>query len=137
MNNKRFVLISIVVVLLIAIIVLIFQLTKKKRAKIVIAPIDSKIVSNNDISEEESKRCLVMAQRLYDDMSGFNLWGHDNDVYRDFDQMSDRELSIVYACFNENFGDGESLTQWLINEKFRISNLTDSIILRLQKLNLF
>ena len=129
--------ISIVVVLLIAIIVLIFQLTKKKRAKIVIAPIDSKIVSNNDISEEESKRCLVMAQRLYDDMSGFNLWGHDNDVYRDFDQMSDRELSIVYACFNENFGDGESLTQWLINEKFRISNLTDSIILRLQKLNLF
>lgn len=135
--NYNIIIISTVVALITVVILVIFlKKNKKNKVKAIVAPIDDKAFEGQNISKDVSDKAAAMAARLYEDMKGFNWLGHDNSIYEDLNQFSDHELSVVYYCFNSNYGENETLTQWLINENFRVHNLTDSIILRLQKLNL-
>lgn len=81
-----------------------------------------------------------LASRLYRDMDGLNLFGHDESIYNEVILLSDRDLSILNAVFNKKYGHGETLAEWLAGESFAwtdsfgIEAVVKSIIQRLEKL---
>ncbi|MGM9745827.1 MAG: hypothetical protein ACI30H_02565 [Paludibacteraceae bacterium] len=94
----------------------------------------------NAVTDAEIDAADKLAAKLYRDMDGLNLMGHDDSLYEEMNLLSDRELSILNAVFNKKYGNGETLIEWLEGESFRWSDdlgldtLVKSIINRLNKI---
>ena len=96
--------------------------------------------SANAVTNAEVDAADRLAAKLYRDMDGLNLMGHDIDLYEEVNLLSDRELSILNAVFNKKYGNGETLIEWLDAESFLwadnfgLDTLVKSIINRLNKI---
>lgn len=79
-----------------------------------------------------------IAERLHQDMDGFNIWGHDMQPYQDAIILSDTDFVKLYNTYNGLYqsSSGETLTQWIENEKFWENDITDAMLNRLAQLNL-
>ena len=92
------------------------------------------------VTDAEVDAADRLAAKLYRDMDGLNLMGHDIDLYEEVNLLSDRELSILNAVFNKKYGNGETLIEWLDAESFLwadnfgLDTLVKSIINRLNKI---
>lgn len=76
-----------------------------------------------------------LSTELFDVMDGlFTLSGTKNDVFLKFAQLPTNDMAVaVYNHYNQNFGDGETLTQW-INDEYWYDYLGDGKQLALAKL---
>lgn len=91
------------------------------------------------LTAAESAAAQTHAQALYKDMKGLNIWKRDIKIYTDFLAAPDRVFVAAANYFNDNYGKGDNLAQWIDSENFLVTNLTDavdvadSIIERLEK----
>lgn len=77
-----------------------------------------------------------IASALYDDMEGFNLWGHKQAPFDQANLLNDADIIKLYNTFNALYQkeSGETLTSWLNNENgLGVSGAL--LINRLKKLN--
>ena len=92
-----------------------------------------------DLTTAESTAAQSHAQALYKDMKGLNIWKRDIKIYSDYLASSDRVFVATANYFDDNYGKGDNLAQWLDDENFFMTNLddaasvADSIIERLAK----
>lgn len=93
---------------------------------------------SNQTTGASNSEIKSIAQSMFADMDGFNIWGHDIEPYQRASTLSDTDFVKLYNTFNALYQteSGETLTQWLVNEKFYNNEVTDSLITRCAKLNL-
>lgn len=91
--------------------------------------------SNTGASNDDLK---LLVAALHEDMDGPNLFGHDIEPYKRMLQLSDGDLIKLYNAFNATYqaDSGETLYQWIENEKYSFYEMTDTILAKMQKLNL-
>lgn len=85
-------------------------------------------------SNDEIKR---VANAIYNDLKGFNIFGHNNEPYKTAILFSNTDIVKLYNAFNTLYKPelGETLTQAVDNEKFWENDAPDTLIERLRKLN--
>jgi hypothetical protein len=88
----------------------------------------------NGASNDEIKS---IANDIYEDIDGFNVFGHDNKPYDSAVLLNDTDIVKLYNTYNTLYQAklGETLTQSLENEKFWENTNPDNLIKRLKKLN--
>ncbi len=92
-----------------------------------------------ELTLSESEAAQTHAKKLHEDMKGLNIWSRDMKIYSDYLASSDRVFVAAANYFDDNYGDGDNLAQWIDDESFTATNLqdaqkiADSIIERLAK----
>ena len=130
LKNKKNLIIGGAIVLLIAIlIIVIVVLARKKRIEKV--PLPKETDWGRALSEVEEAQVVRLTDALYQDMKGWNIGGHNKAVYQELSTTTDKVFVAVANYFGEKYGDGENLAQWISDEAFTWSSLTDSILKRL------
>lgn len=84
------------------------------------------------------------AGKIHDDMSGVNVWGHNNELYETLLTYSDTDFIRVNNEFNTDYqkDSGQSFRQWMESEVTWIqigtkwTVLKDSILQRMDKLKI-
>ncbi len=96
--------------------------------------------STGAFASEQDVRDLV--GKIKADMTGANIWGHDNDTYKTLLSYSDTDFQRVNNEFNTEYqtASSQSLRQWLEAESsladFQFNPLRDSILQRMDKLKI-
>lgn len=91
------------------------------------------------LTKSESEAAQKHAKTLHADMKGPNFLKRDMKLYADYLATSDRVFVATANYFIDNYGKGENLAQWIDDENFFLTNLSDasdiadSIIERLAK----
>ena len=91
------------------------------------------------LSKSESDAAQKHAKALHGDMKGPNLWKRNMKIYTDYLATSDRLFVATANYFDDTYGKGENLAQWIDEENFFVTNLgdasdvADSILGRLAK----
>lgn len=109
----------------------------KKFSKVKNVPLPKDTNWGRTLTEVESNDVVRIADALHKDMSGWNIWGHDQRVYQEYSMTTDKVFVAVANYFAEKYGNGENLAQWIADEAFAFSALTDSIISRLQHFGIY
>jgi hypothetical protein len=93
------------------------------------------VVSYNTQGEPTFWNPAPLSNELFNVMDGlFTLSGTKNDVFLKFAQLPTNDMAVaVYNNFNQNFGGGETLTQW-INDEYWVDFLAEGKSLALAKL---
>ena len=91
------------------------------------------------LSDVESDTIVRIAEALYDDMKGLNVFSRNSDVYYELNSASDRVLVGVSNYFSDRYGG--SLYEWLDGEAFSwndfaLRGCVDAIMGRMEKLGL-
>jgi len=78
------------------------------------------VVSYNTQGEPTFWNPEPLAKELFDIMDGlFTLSGTKNEVFLKFAQLPTPDMATsVYNQFNKNYGNGETLTQWINDELY-------------------
>jgi len=66
--------------------------------------------------EEMYTTARNLAARLYNEMSGWNVWSRDYTPYQELLAVDDAVFQQTYNEFNVRYGEGETLRQWLMDE---------------------
>jgi hypothetical protein len=80
----------------------------------------------------------VLAEELYNDMNGYNWNGHDMSFYKKALTLNDTDLIKLYNAYNSLYqkSSGQTLVEWIDNEKFWDTSITDTLLAKMSKLNL-
>ena len=127
---------SAVILGIIAVFIIVMVLIKKF-SKVKDVPLPKDTNWGRTLTEVESSDVVRIADAMYSDMSGWNIWGHNKSIYQEYSMTTDKVFVGVANYFAEKYGDGENLAQWIKDEAFAFSSLTDSIISRLQKFGIY
>jgi hypothetical protein len=100
--------------------------------------------AGSQVINSNAQAIRELSIRLYNDMKGTNVLGRDIEAYQNLLLMSDTLFTAVYNDFNSLYykESKETLTQWIKNENFWLTNgftgaqLKDLLIARFAKLNL-
>jgi len=70
------------------------------------------------ITNAEQGELDSLALRIYNDVTGISWWGHDNDLYQECINLSDRLLGGLYNTYNAKYFSrhNQTLTQVLNDE---------------------
>lgn len=91
------------------------------------------------LTTDEANEIKRHAAALYKDMKGLNLMPRKPEVYNDYLASSDRIFVGTANYFVKNYGEGETLAQWIKSENYTATNLNqltatiDAILARLAK----
>ncbi|MDR0873999.1 MAG: hypothetical protein LBN27_11135 [Prevotellaceae bacterium] len=93
------------------------------------------------LTDMENAKIAEYAGKLYEDMNGWNAWGHDNKLWENFLLETDRIYIGTYNYFNSKYSPNETLYQFLKNETSIVPKLGWEIprkenLARMEKLNL-
>ena len=127
---------SAVILGIVAVFVIVIILIKKF-GKVKDVPLPKDTNWGRTLSEAESTDVVRIADALHFDMNGWNVWGHEKSIYQEYSMTTDKVFVAVANYFAEKYGDGENLAQWIKDEAFAFSSLTDSIISRLQRFGIY
>lgn len=136
-SSKRGVIIIAVVVLLIAIGIAVwfyFQ-GKQKGSEQTNLNLSSPLDSQGNAPSASDAEIRQLAQQLYEDMDGLNVFGHDETVWNNFMALNDADIIKLNNRFNSEYQaeSGESFVEWVDNES---GDLPEQAMVRLKKLNL-
>lgn len=94
---------------------------------------DPRVINLNNNGEcPEGWDPAPLSERLYNELDGFNMT-YDDDLYREFANLpTDCMAAAVSNHFIENYGQGQSLLEWIENEMFK----TTGMELAIQRLKL-
>lgn len=136
--NYKNILISgaIITAVIIILVIVIIVLAKKKKASTVKLPKDT--IWGASLTDEESAIVVRIADGLYKDMKGLNVFSRNYQIYQEYSTTSDKIFVAVANYFAEAYGDGENLAQWIKGEvyswtSFQTDGLADAILARLAK----
>ena len=121
---------AVALVIFILIIVIVIISRKKQAEK---APLPKQTDWGRTLTDVEEAQVIRLTDGLYEDMKGWNIWGHNESVYTEYSQTTDRVFVAVANHFGEKYGNGESLAQWMKDEAYTFNSLTDAIMSRLAK----
>lgn len=125
--------VAVVAVLLIAL--LIYFIAKKDDVETVVLPNETDW--GRSLTEFQSDQIARLAKLLYEDMKGWNAWGHSSHVYEEYAATDDVIFVGVANYFAEKYGKGENLAKWLDDEQFfTLSSTVDAIKSRLASFNI-
>ena len=111
-------------------IVLVIYFVKKKDVETVVLPKETDW--GRDLTDFQSEQIARLAKLLYEDMKGWNAWGHSSQVYEEYAATDDVIFVGVANYFAEKYGKGENLAKWLDDEQFfTLSSTVDAIKSRL------
>lgn len=79
------------------------------------------------LTAAESAAAQAHAKALYKDMKGLNIWKRDLKIYTDFLAAPDRVFVAAANYFDDNYGKGDNLAQWIDGENFFTTNLSDAV----------
>lgn len=139
MKNLKVYLISTGILLIVIVVVAIYfyQSGKNKYDKSVEMP--EKTDWGKTLTTEEANEIKRHAAALYKDMKGLNLMPRKPEVYVDYLATSDRVFVGTANFFVKNYGEGETLAQWIKDENYTATNFNeltatiDAILARLNK----
>jgi hypothetical protein len=139
MKTKTIIIIvAIVVVVLILVVLAVWAYRKgKKSTTIAKPPLDIPEGGNNSYGVSAGE-ILAISQALYEDMDGYNAFGHDIAPYQKFAALSDTDTVKVYNTFNTDYqdeGDG-TLYEWIDSESFLFDDVIESILAKMERLHL-
>ena len=128
-NNKILVIGGAILMLIMALVITIVVIARKKRIEQVPLPQDTDWGRN--LTDVEESQVIRLTDALYQDMKGWNIGGHNKSIYQEYSTTTDKVFVAVANYFGEKYGNGESLAQWIDDEAFAWSALTDGILSRL------
>ncbi len=123
--------------LVIAILVIVIVvLVRRKKSSTTTLPAETDW--GRSLSNDESATIKRIADALYKDMKGLNLFSRDTAIYTEYNDVNDRIFVGVANYFADVYGDGETLAEWLKSENyswlsFECAGLVNGIISRLAK----
>ena len=125
---------AVVLVVLMVLIIVIVVLARKKKSETV--PLPSETDWGRALTESESATIKRIADGLYNDMKGLNVFKRNYDIYVEYNNTNDRIFVGVANYFAQTYGNGESLAQWMKDEayswtSYQTDGLADAIIARL------
>jgi hypothetical protein len=137
-KTKKYIIIgSIIVVVLVCLFWYVYrrgkrQTTLQDPGKL---PGDNTGTVNTGSSNDDLK---LLVQAIHDDMDGLNWAGHDITAYQRALQLSDTDLIKLYNAFNSLYqqDSGQTLVEWITNEKYFNHEVTDALLAKMAKLNL-
>lgn len=131
LKNKTAVLWGVALLVILVLIIVIVIIARKKEAEK--APLPHETDWGRTLTDVEEAQVIRLTDELYEDMKGWNIWGHNESVYTEYSKTTDRVFVAVANHFGEKYGNGESLAQWMKDEAYAFNSLTDAIISRLAK----
>lgn len=125
---------AVVLVVLMVLIIVIVVLARKKKIETVQLP--SETDWGRALTEGESATIKRIADGLYNDMKGLNVFKRNYDIYVEYNNANDKIFVGVANYFAQTYGNGESLAQWMKDEayswtSYQTDGLADAIIARL------
>ena len=125
---------AVVLVVLMVLIIVIVVLARKKKSETV--PLPSETDWGRALTESESATIKRIADGLYNDMKGLNVFKRNYDIYVEYNNANDKIFVGVANYFAQTYGNGESLAQWMKDEayswtSYQTDGLADAIIARL------
>ena len=125
---------AVVLVVLMVLIIVIVVLARKKKIETV--PLPSETDWGRALTESESATIKRIADGLYNDMKGLNVFKRNYDIYVEYNNANDKIFIGVANYFAQTYGNGESLAQWMKDEayswtSYQADGLADAIIARL------
>ena len=125
---------AVVLVVLMVLIIVIVVLARKKKSETV--PLPSETDWGRTLPESESATIKRIADGLYNDMKGLNVFKRNYDIYVEYNNTNDKIFVGVANYFAQTYGNGESLAQWMKDEayswtSYQTDGLADAIIARL------
>ena len=125
---------AVVLVVLMVLIIVIVVLARKKKIETV--PLPSETDWGRALTESESATIKRIADGLYNDMKGLNVFKRNYDIYVEYNNANDKIFIGVANYFAQTYGNGESLAQWMKDEayswtSYQTDGLADAIIARL------
>ena len=125
---------AVILVVLMVLIIVIVVLARKKKSETV--PLPSETDWGRALTESESATIKRIADGLYNDMKGLNVFKRNYDIYVEYNNTNDRIFVGVANYFAQTYGNGESLAQWMNDEayswtSYQTDGLADAIIARL------
>ena len=125
---------AVVLVVLMVLVIVIVVLARKKKIETV--PLPSETDWGRALTESESATIKRIADGLYNDMKGLNVFKRNYDIYVEYNNANDKIFVGVANYFAQTYGNGESLAQWIKDEayswtSYQTDGLADAIIARL------
>lgn len=125
---------AVVLLVLMVLIIVIVVLARKKKIETV--PLPSETDWGRALTESESATIKRIADGLYNDMKGLNVFKRNYDIYVEYNNTNDKIFVGVANYFAQTYGNGESLAQWMKDEayswtSYQTDGLADAIIARL------
>lgn len=125
---------AVILVVLMVLIIVIVVLARKKKSETV--PLPSETDWGRALTESESATIKRIADGLYNDMKGLNVFKRNYDIYVEYNNTNDKIFVGVANYFAQTYGNGESLAQWMKDEayswtSYQTDGLADAIIARL------
>lgn len=125
---------AVVLVVLMVLIIVIVVLARKKKVDTI--PLPSETDWGRTLTESESATIKRIADGLYNDMKGLNVFKRNYDIYVEYNNTNDKIFVGVANYFAQTYGNGESLAQWMKDEayswtSYQTDGLADAIIARL------
>lgn len=130
--------ISIIVVILIALIITLYFVGRKQGKKAATEGNKGKLPQETDwgntLTDVEGAEIKRIAEALYADMKGVNMFTRNSSIYYEYNRSSDRVFVGVANYFADQYG--ESLAKWMDDESyswlsFELQGVVDSILARL------
>ncbi len=128
-NNKNLLIGGAVLLLIVVLVIVIVVIARKKKIEKV--PLPQETDWGRVLTDVEQAQVVRLTDALYQDMKGWNIGGHDKAIYQEYSTTSDKVFVAVANYFGEKYGNGESLAQWMYDEAYAWSALTDGILKRL------
>jgi hypothetical protein len=138
MPNKKQIYIIASVIIFLVVLAYVFYRRGKKQVTLQSAPgeLPGNPQSGNvsGASNDEIKR---LANNFYEDMNGFNGLGHNYEPYTQALLLNDGDLVKLYNAFNTIYqkDSGQTLTQWILSERYTSPGEPGLLVSRLKKLN--
>lgn len=132
-------LIIIAVAVIILLVVLGWYMYRQGKKQVTLQYLPGELPGNpgsGNLSGASNDEIKAIANALYEDMSGFNLFGHKQAPYNSANLLNDTDLIKLYNTFNSLYQkeSKQTLTQWIDNES-GIGVAGSTLIARLKKLN--
>lgn len=142
MKNVKGILIGSAVMLgVIGILIIVIIVLRKRGKSVAPAVLPKQTNWGSTLTDAESAQIKRLADALYQDLKGI-AWNRNENVYIEYAQTSDRVFVGVANYFAEQYGDGETLYDWIDSEwwlltgKYKTGGVIDSIKMRLLSFNL-
>ncbi len=121
---------------LLAVVLVIYFIVKKSKDVGTVA-LPKETEWGRTLTDYQSDQIARIAKGLYEDMKGFNGWGHSSSIYEEYAATDDTIFVGVANYFAEKYGNGENLAKWLDDEVFfTLSSTVDAIKSRLASFNI-
>lgn len=138
MLNKKQIIIVGAVLLFLVILAYIFY--KRGKAQVTLQSAPGELPgspSSGNITGASNDEIKRIANNLYADMNGFNGLGHTYEPYNQALLLNDADLVKLYNAFNTMYQSksGQTLTQWILSERYLQPNSPGILVERLKKLN--